>query len=183
METAAIGIILEDQNGRMTVHGEGPSKSFIENYFLHYLGQPHQASVVPPNQPTREIPPLVGEQWPEQGGIYTGEVRGEDGAPNYHLILLDQPEHAAMPWLKATDWAAGLKVHGFDDWSLPTRREQRLLFVNAKTHFKDERYWSSEQHAGTSSHAWVQFFSDGFQLLNWKADEYRVLAVRRVVIR
>lgn len=29
----------------------------------------------------------LGKLWPGQGGVYAGLVRGEDGKPNYHLIV------------------------------------------------------------------------------------------------
>lgn len=182
MEHTANGIVLEDDISRMTVHGDGPSRAFIENYFKHF-GRPPEIAHKASAKPIAATHPRVGEKWPEQGGIYAGEVRGENGAPNYHLILVDQPEPAAMPWQKAMDWAAGLKVHGFSDWALPTRREQRLLFVNAREHFQEEWYWSGEQHAAHSDNAWVQDFGDGYQDDDWKDDEYRVLAVRRIVIK
>lgn len=182
MENKANGIVLEEGAHRMTVHGEGPSRAFIENYFKHWGNSP-EITITASAQSADAPPPRAGEKWPEQGGIYAGEVRGENGAPNHHLILLDQPEPAAMPWQKAMDWAAGLKVHGFSDWALPTRREQRLLFVNAREHFQEAWYWSGEQHAANSGYAWVQDFGDGDQGLGWKGDEYRVLAVRRVVIQ
>lgn len=190
MEQTANGIVLENDTARMTVHGDGPSRAFIENYFKHWSNQPG-ITVELRAQSTGNTPPRAGENWPEQGGIYAGEIRGENGAPNHHLILLDQPEPAAMPWQKAMDWAAGLKthyapgfkVHVFSDWALPTRREQRLLFVNAREHFQEAWYWSGEQHAANSLNAWVQGFGNGNQDNHWKDDEYRVLAVRRVVIQ
>ncbi|WP_317205461.1 hypothetical protein [Janthinobacterium sp.] len=32
-------------------------------------------------------PPRIGAQWPDQGGVYAGVMRGESGAPDYHLIV------------------------------------------------------------------------------------------------
>jgi hypothetical protein len=35
--------------------------------------------------------PRIATPWPGQGGIYAGVMRGEDGLPDYHLII---PAHA-----------------------------------------------------------------------------------------
>ena len=35
--------------------------------------------------------PAIGSYWLDQGGIYAGMVRGEDGTPDYHLIVPTDP--------------------------------------------------------------------------------------------
>jgi len=47
-------------------------------------------------------PPRIGETWPEEGGIYAGVMRGEDGGSDYHLIVPTQEEAYA----KAIEWGA-----------------------------------------------------------------------------
>jgi Protein of unknown function (DUF1566) len=39
-------------------------------------------------------PPRIGAEWPGQGGIYAGVLRGENGAPDYHLIIATDPAGA-----------------------------------------------------------------------------------------
>jgi hypothetical protein len=35
--------------------------------------------------------PRIGDEWPGQGGVYAGIMRGEDGQPDYHLIVPTDP--------------------------------------------------------------------------------------------
>ncbi len=110
------------------------------------------------------------------GEEYSGLMLGEKpGDPDYHLILL--PGQAKdVNWSKAKEFAA--KAGG----ELPTRREQRVLFANAKQHFDPNYYWSGEQHAGYSVYAWFQGFDDGSQYYSDKSASGRARAVRRLVI-
>src|SRR5262245_11379444 len=67
--------------------------------------------------------PRIGELWSAQGGIYAGVMRGRDGASDYYLIV--GPEYETdIDWNAGDKWAAGLKVHGLADFSLPFRKEQ-----------------------------------------------------------
>lgn len=40
----------------------------------------------PANKPAAALP-NIGEYWPSQGGVYAGMMRGQDGQPDYHLIV------------------------------------------------------------------------------------------------
>ena len=119
----------------------------------------------------KTIPAAIGEAF--AGGIYAGIMRGVDGAPDEHLVLLPGATED-VSWEAASEWA---KAEGGE---LPTRREQRLLFINLKDQFEEDWYWSSEQ-AGPSG-AWLQYFDDGFQSLNTRSYEGRARAVRRLPI-
>ena len=72
------------------------------------------------------------------GGAYAGIIRGVNGAPDEHLVLLDG-EAEAVTWDAAGSWAAS------QGGELPTRAEQRLLLANLPTQFKPDWYWSGEQ--------------------------------------
>lgn len=39
------------------------------------------------------LPPAIGQHWHGQGGVYAGLMRGENGVPDYHLIV-PHAEHA-----------------------------------------------------------------------------------------
>lgn len=106
---------------------------------------------------------------------WAGLIFGENGEPDYHLILLPGAAEN-LTWIKATEWA---KDAGGE---LPTRREQRLLWANLEAEFERDLYWSSTQHAGLSACAWFQTFSDGTQSYSRKGGELRARAVRRVLI-
>jgi hypothetical protein len=128
---------------------------------------------------TTDRPPPIGEQWPEQGGIYVGIARGRDGAPDYHLVVADV-EKTSIAWQPAMDWAEGLAVGGHRDFSLPTRPEQALLYANVGDLFAREWYWSSAQYAGHAGYAWFQLFDNGYQFSYGKSSELRARAVRRI---
>jgi hypothetical protein len=128
-------------------------------------------------------PPSLGQPWPEQGGIYAGIVRGENGQPDYHLIHATiEHELIKIKWQAAID-AAKTRITLFTDWSLPNRREARLLTINSPESFdKDSWYWTSEQNANHPDYAWMQDFDYGNQYLTLKSGEYRARAVRRFSI-
>lgn len=124
--------------------------------------------------------PVIGALWLGHGGYYAGIVKGENGAADYHLIVY--PGDVKDTFDGANKWAADLKHEGHKDYTLPTRREQRFLFCNAKDLFENVWYWSSEQRAGVSGYAWFQLFENGYQFSNHKSNLNRVRAVRRLPI-
>ncbi len=115
----------------------------------------------------------IGASMLEGAGVYAGIVRGENGAPDYHLVVMDQAPKR-LTWKDAMKWAAD---QGF---SLPTRREQSILFGNVPELFEKAWYWSSEQYAGDEGYAWYQGFGDGNQDFCHKNDGLRARAVRRL---
>src|SRR5574343_1517370 len=111
------------------------------------------------------------------GEHYAGLVLGKDGEPSYHLVLL--PGQATdITWEKAMAWAS--KQGGEHVASLPTRREQSLLFANLKEEFEKRSYWSCEAHESDSSWAWCQGFGYGLQGNFNRTYELRARAVRRL---
>ena len=113
------------------------------------------------------------------GERYAGLIVGKDGEPSYHLVLL--PGSAEnLTWVQAVEWSA--KQGGQYTASLPTRREQSLLFSNLKEEFEREWYWSNEAHASESGWAWHQYFGNGGQNSDHEDVELRARAVRRLVI-
>ncbi|MAJ50721.1 MAG: DUF1566 domain-containing protein [Flammeovirgaceae bacterium] len=54
----------------------------------------------------------------------------------------------------------------YDDWFLPSKDELNKLYLNKDLvgEFAFNRYWSSTQHVYYL--AWVQYFTDGFQILS-----------------
>ncbi|OFJ49996.1 hypothetical protein BA896_000340 [Janthinobacterium lividum] len=105
--------------------------------------------------------------------MYAGIIRGADGGPDEHLVLLDG-DTDGVTWDAACAWAEAKGA------TLPTRAEQRLLMANLPDQFQARYYWSSEQ-AGPS-YAWVQDFNYGCQYDNNRSDEGRARAVRRFPI-
>jgi hypothetical protein len=109
------------------------------------------------------------------GELYAGLILGLDGKPDHHLILLPG-EAEKVTWDQAKKFA--IDAGG----ELPTRREQSLLFANLQREFKQNWYWSSEQHAANDDYAWFQVFNYGYQL-NSKSASFRARAVRRLTIQ
>lgn len=111
------------------------------------------------------------------GATFMGIVRGESGARDLQLFDLGEaPER--MNFEAAKKWAAE------KGGSLPTRREQSIMFGNrAEGQYKQEWYWSSEQYAGAADCAWIQGFGDGSQTSGHKGTGFRARAVRRQVIQ
>ena len=113
------------------------------------------------------------------GEHYAGIITGKDGEPSYHLVLL--PGQADdITWDKAMEWAS--KQGGDSVASLPTRREQALLYANLKDEFEERAYWSCEAHESESGWAWFQYFQSGGQFITPQTLELRARAVRRVPI-
>jgi len=135
-----------------------------------------------PIELARIAAPQIGQVWEGQGGVYAGIARGRDGAPDYHLIV--GPEFdGELAHEPATKWAAGLQLHGFSDYALPFRKEQALSFANVPELFKQEYYWSCEQHASSSDTAWSQTFNNGTQDYWFEGYSIRARAFRRLVIQ
>jgi hypothetical protein len=111
------------------------------------------------------------------GAIFMGIVRNYDGSPDQRLFDLGEATER-MSWDAATKWAES------KGGSLPTRREQSVMFGNrAPDQYKTEWYWSCEQFAGDESAAWIQNFTDGGQGDGHKSYVYHARAVRRESIR
>jgi hypothetical protein len=108
---------------------------------------------------------------------YAGIIIGKNGEADYHLILMEG-EAVNVNWQEANDWIAKRN----DSASLPTRREQSLLYANLKEAFKPTWYWSSEVHASNSGYAWCQNFDGGYQDYGNKSGKMRARAVRRILI-
>lgn len=108
------------------------------------------------------------------GEVFAGLVVNDEGTQAHYLILLPACPGKKLSWPDAMAWAE--KEGG----ALPTRREQPILFANAKKHFEADWYWSSETHEKDASYAWYQDFSNGYQGNYHKSYEGRAVAVRRV---
>lgn len=69
--------------------------------------------------------PNIGESWPGQGGINAGLVRGEDGGPDYYLIV-HGAERTDVNWNDAMAWAKTLEADGHKDFQprAPMKRQR-----------------------------------------------------------
>lgn len=152
------------------------------------------------------IPPL-GAYWPGEGGHNAGLVRGEDGQPDYYLIVAGGPaaefratyggyEHKTEGADSASDGLANTRAllddseehpaakmasdytaDGHVDFYLPARRELQVAEANAPELFSKARHWSSTQYSADS--AYLMGFERGWQYCNGKLNERLVRPVRR----
>lgn len=110
------------------------------------------------------------------GGIYVGDHSG------HHIIC--SPIEYDLPfrvdWNKANEYCKSLGM------GLPTKEELNLLYELYKSspEYFPKRdyhwYWSSTE--SSSTFAWLQGFSSGFQYTDCKTYDIYVRAVRRVEI-
>lgn len=153
--------------------------------------------------------PAIGTYWEGQGGVYAGVMRGEDGMPDYHLIV---PTAAAVLGVKlawgghgtessdcglrrdgmannialmegdhpAAQFCANLEVEGHSDLYLPAISELALCMANVPELFEKEWHWSSSQRSAYG--AFTMYFAAGSQFSTAKSLELRVRPVRRLPI-
>lgn len=155
--------------------------------------------------------PAIGEFWPGEGGVNAGLMRGENGQPDYYLIVptadlgktkkcwggYEHKEPNANSEFDglantqalcnsdiehpAAEWAASLQINNHNDFYLPARRELSLCYANVPELFEKIWHLSSTQYS--AGYAWIQNFADGSQGDDGKATEYAVQAVRRKIIQ
>lgn len=117
--------------------------------------------------------PTIGSDY--EGGIYAGIARGENGEKDHHLVVLEAAP-GRLTWKSAVAWAEKIGA------SLPTRREQAVLYGNVPELFEAAAYWSSTPYAGFVDSAWCAYFTNGAQFTCHKAGGLRARAVRRLPI-
>lgn len=114
-----------------------------------------------------------------EGGVFAG-LTYRDG--KIEALILGPEYDGTLTHPKAVEWAAGLKVNGFTDWSLLDRVGARVCMANVSNLFKPEWYWLLEQHESRSDYAWGQDFDNGGQD-DWRKGYFgRARAVRRLAI-
>ncbi|KPM66100.1 hypothetical protein HB4184_03685 [Pseudomonas putida] len=152
--------------------------------------------------------PALGSYWPGQGGYNAGLVRGEDGAPDYYLIVPQLTEQLSAAWggygeevegaSSASDGLANTRAlladsnehpaaklaseftaDGHNDFYLPARRELQLAEANVPELFEKAYHWSSSQRS--AYYAYFMGFEDGWLNDFRKSVEFLVRPVRRFI--
>lgn len=119
--------------------------------------------------------PAIRHRWPGLNGTYAGVAAGVGGAPDHHLVLLDDKPAERMNWKDSLAWA---KTMGAD---LPTRDESALLYAHLRDQFEPGYHWTSTQYS--DDFAWLQNFVTGYQGDLGKDDEVRARVVRRLPLQ
>lgn len=155
--------------------------------------------------------PKIGELWPGQGGIYAGVMRGQNGQPDYHLILAV----SAGSKLESVEWGgygetvsgancdwdgqANTKALLADDTSHPAAEKAAAVSADGHSDFylpskresallyanlpdEFESAWYWTSTQRSASDAVTQCFGHGYQSSNSKDSTFRVRAVRRLTI-
>ncbi|TFF34913.1 DUF1566 domain-containing protein [Pseudomonas sp. RIT623] len=152
--------------------------------------------------------PALGSYWPAQGGYNAGLMRGEDGAPDYYLIVPVLSEQLRAEWggsgeecegaTSASDGRANTKAllagssehqaaklaseftaDGHNDFYLPARRELQVAEANVPELFEKAYHWSSTQRS--AYYAYVMDFESGWLTNFGKDNEFLVRPVRRFI--
>lgn len=156
------------------------------------------------------LPPAIGQYWHGQGGIYAGLMRGENGLPDYHLIVppAEAGEAEAITWGGAGqteegaaseyDGAANTAAlvasehnHPAAHWAAELEHEghkdfylpsrRELRLCWVNVPEQFARKWYWSSTQSSPDLAWLQVFADGLQLRARKLSELRARAVRRVL--
>jgi len=162
---------------------------------------PHIASITPP---------AIGQYWQGQGGFYAGLMRGQDGQPDYHLVVADteQGETKSIPWgsqgqsepgaesewdglANTTALAESSNSHRAAEWAA-TRNidDHRDFYLPSRRELRlcwvnlPEQFakeWYWSSTQFSPNFAWGQYFGGGGQDGVLKGNELRARAVRRVL--
>lgn len=130
---------------------------------------------------TATTAPAIGQEWPEQGGIYIGS-RLIDGA-THHVVIPGGKEFDLVD-VEFKDLASAVtecgEVNGHADWRAPDQEDMMLAYINAPDLFeKDDWYWTNKPYG--SSLAWAVLFELGY-VCRWLRDiEFRVRPVRSII--
>jgi len=110
------------------------------------------------------------------GGTSTGIGSGK-GNTDTIVAELGEGSYAAKT---CADYTVTVDGVDYDDWFLPSKDELNQMYQNlylqGKGGFSSDYYWSSSE--ASSSHAWKQNFTNGYQYGNVKYYGNRVRAVR-----
>ena len=169
-----------------------PAHSAVRQLIEQLERQPYQFPVA-----TR---PKIGEYLTGQGGIYVGDILGNDGVL-YGLITAKEQDVGRAKWggdgeRDLSDWdglsntnrlrkecpaaklASDYEADGHADFYLPARRELIVAAANVPHLFgKESWYWTSTPYGSTS--AWAVDFEDGGVSLYGRSHEFRVRPFRR----
>ncbi|WP_082886881.1 DUF1566 domain-containing protein [Achromobacter ruhlandii] len=154
-----------------------------------------------PGQPAHQA--KIGEYLPGQGGIYAGDILGDDGVV-YGLVVASEDldgtyawgpedgERTASTWdglvntndllRRDKDYAAARAAKAYSDdghadFYLPAKRELQIIAANLPHLFQPTLYWTSTPYG--SFGAWAVGFEVGY-VLGWgRSSGFRVRPVRR----
>ncbi|CUJ58523.1 MAG: DUF1566 domain-containing protein [Achromobacter sp.] len=154
-----------------------------------------------PGQPVHQA--KIGQYLPGQGGIYAGDILGDDGVV-YGLVVASEDLDGTYTWgpddgeRTASTWdglvntndllrhdsahpaaraARAYSADGHADFYLPAKRELQIIAANLPHLFQPKPYWTSTPHGSYT--AWAVNFESG-GVTSWlRGNAFRVRPVRR----
>ncbi|WP_353630668.1 hypothetical protein AADG64_22440 [Achromobacter xylosoxidans] len=148
-------------------------------------------------------PALIGATLPGQGGIYAGDILGDDGVV-YGLVVASEDLDGTYIWgpedgeRTASTWdglvntndllrhdtthaaaraAKAYSADGHADFYLAAKREMQIIAANLPHLFQPKPYWTSTPCGSYA--AWAVLFENGY-VDGWnRGFEFRVRPVRR----
>lgn len=125
--------------------------------------------------------PAIGQEWPEQSGIFIGS-RLIDGA--LHHLIIPGGKEFDLADVEFKQLASAInergEVNGHSDWRAPDQEDMMLAYINVPDLFdKDDWYWTNKPYGSTG--AWAVGFEDGCVLSWFRTNEFRVRPVRSII--
>lgn len=144
----------------------------------------------------------IGEYLPGQGGVYAGDILGDDGVL-YGLIIAEPKDVGMAAWgpegdLDMSAWdglsntntlrdkypaaklASDYEADGHYDFYLPARREMMIALANVPSLFeKSDWYWTSSLRG---AYPWAVDFEFGDVFSCVRISEFRVRPFRRFAL-
>lgn len=130
---------------------------------------------------TATITPSIGQEWPEQGGVFIGTRL--IGGVAHHIIIPGGKEldlvDVAFEDLGSAVAGRG-EVNGHCDWRAPDQEDMMLAYINVPDLFdKDDWYWTNKPYG--SNFAWAVLFEHGLVDFWGRSREFRVRPVRSII--
>ncbi|THF54660.1 DUF1566 domain-containing protein [Pseudothauera rhizosphaerae] len=165
----------------------------------HIVAQRLIESLQTAQQPPSAGRSRIGEYLTGQGGVYVGDIHGDDGVL-YGLVTAQEEDIGSATWgpsgaLDLSQWdglsntnalrespaaklASNYERDGHCDFYLPARRELMVALANVPHLFgKEGWYWSSTPRG--DDYAWAVDFEYGRVLTSHRDYEFRVRPFRR----
>ncbi|MGV2896722.1 DUF1566 domain-containing protein [Achromobacter sp. AGC78] len=130
---------------------------------------------------TATTAPAIGQEWPEQGGVFIGS-RLIDGVA-HHIVIPGGMEFDLVDVdfdKQASAIAERGEMNGHSDWRAPDQEDMMLAFINVPELFdKDDWYWTAKPYG--SYRAWAVDFENGYVYRWGRSGEFRVRPVRSII--
>lgn len=146
--------------------------------------------------------PRIGDYLATQGGVYVGDILGDDKVL-YGLIIGEEIEigtaefgyaykgdlsqwdglsntNALRGKSPAADQAANYERNGHCDFYLPARRELMVALANVPHLFNSKGYYWSSTTRG-NDYAWAVGVENGYVVYNYRHNEFRVRPFRSFI--